>query len=117
MGSIEATVIALELALLQPGTRADARRLEALLRDDFREVGANGRAFDKADVLARLPQEQGIGFDVQGMAAHALSPDVVLVTYRAARSDQDGSVASMRSSIWVQGDDGWRMRYHQGTRL
>lgn len=117
MAGIEADVMALELELLRPATRADAQRLDALLADDFHEVGAGGRAFGKDDVLARLPQEQGVGFDVQGMAAHVLAPEVVLVTYRATRSDEEGSAASMRSSLWVRGASGWQMRYHQGTRL
>ena len=32
---------------------------------------------------------------------------VVLVTYEAG--------ASLRSSLWVRSDDGWRVLFHQGT--
>ncbi len=117
MPGVEATVIALELELLQPAIRADVARLDALLSDDFREVGASGRAFGKDEVLERLPQEQGIGFETGDMQAHVLAPDVVLLTYRASRSDADGRIESLRSSLWVRDSRGWRMRYHQGTRL
>lgn len=117
MTGIEATVMALELELLDPQVRADAGRLDALLCEDFWEVGASGRAFGKDEVLERLPQEQGIGFETSDMQAHVLAPDVVLVTYRASRSDANGRIESLRSSLWVRDAHGWRMRYHQGTRL
>lgn len=105
----------LEAELLQPVTRADAGRLALLLTDDFLEVGATGRAFGKADVLARLPHETGIGFTATDMQAHPLAPTTVLVTYRVRRTSEDTVTHSWRSSLWVMSAEGWRMRYHQGT--
>lgn len=115
MEVIEATVMRLELELLEPAIRADFKRLDALLADDFLEVGASGRSFGKADVLSRLPTESGITFTATDMQAHLLSPTVVLVTYLATRSHAGEAAQSRRSSVWVHNSCGWQMRYHQGT--
>jgi hypothetical protein len=115
METIESTVLKLELELLDPAVRADTLRLDALLAEDFLEVGATGRSFGKSDVLARLPQESGVSFSVGHMQAHLLASEVVLVTYSAERTCQDQSHASLRSSLWVKNTNGWQMRYHQGT--
>jgi hypothetical protein len=115
MKSIGATVMQLELELLQRACRSDYQRLDALLADDFLEIGATGRSFGKADVLSRLPQESDIAFVATGMQASHLAQDVVLVTYQASRTHLDKTVHSKRSSIWVKGARGWQMRYHQGT--
>lgn len=115
MGSIESTVMALELELLEPAVRSDYQRLDALLADDFHEVGASGRSFGKADILLRLPGERGVAFATTDMQAYPLSSTVVLVTYQAIRSHAGETAHSKRSSVWVHRSHGWQMRYHQGT--
>lgn len=104
----------LELQLLEPRVRADASRLDQLIADDFREVAGTGRTFGKDEVLARLPDENGVGFLTSHMRSFLLAPTVCLVTYRAQRTHEGVSVISERSSIWVK-SDGWRMVHHQGT--
>ncbi|MFQ1625766.1 DUF4440 domain-containing protein [Lysobacter zhanggongensis] len=105
----------LEYELLEPAVRSDVRRLDALIADDFVEVGAAGRPFGKAEVVDRLPGETGVAFRARAMQAHALAPSVVLVTYAAERSHQGHTTCSLRSSVWVKNAGGWQMRYHQGT--
>ena len=104
----------LELKLLDPRVRADASRLDQLIADDFREVTGTGRTFGKNEVLARLPEENGVGFSTSNMCSRLLAPTVCLVTYRARRTHQGATVESERSSMWVK-SDGWRMTHHQGT--
>lgn len=115
--SIEATVMKLERELLEPAVRADATRLDALLAAEFLEVGAGGRSFGKAEVLSRLPDEQGVSFSVGTTQAHALAADVALVTYSVKRSHLGQVAYSLRSSVWIKSADGWQMRYHQGTSV
>jgi hypothetical protein len=60
-----------------------------------------------AEIVAlelRLLDPEVRGGDIEAVA---IADDVVLVTYRAADT--------LRSSLWVRGDDGWRVRFHQGT--
>ena len=100
-------VIALELSLLDPDVRRTPQRVERLLHADFREYGASGRVYDRESLVAALATEPGSGWEASGVDAREVSGDVVLVTYRAS--------GSLRSSLWVEGPDGWRMLFHQGT--
>jgi ribonuclease HI len=104
-------VIALELRLLNPAIRADSDEVERLLHPDFREIGASGRMWDRASMVAALEEEPGSGAQASAVEARMVADGVVLVTYVSE------SVAgrSRRSSLWVRGDDGWRVLFH--TRL
>lgn len=110
-------LVGLELALLQPGVRASRERLDALLCDDFREIGATGRTFGKEDVLGRLPGERGVGFEATHFEVRAIAPGVALVVYRAARQERGIPAYSLRSSLWRREAGGWRMAFHQGTPM
>jgi hypothetical protein len=64
----------------------------------------------RGDTLVMLdddPAPAGIAADVHAVA---LAPDVVLVTFRL-----EGPRPSLRSSVWVQADGRWQVRFHQGT--
>ena len=102
----------LEQTLLDPAVRRDAVQLDLLLDDAFQEIGASGRRYDKAQVIAALQEDPG--FDaprsIAGFEARELSEDVVLVTYRVPES------RSLRSSIWRRAGRAWRLVFHQGTR-
>jgi hypothetical protein len=115
MESDEAIVMRLERELLEPATRADTVRLDMLLANDFREVGASGHSFGKKEVLSWLPSESGKSFTISSMQADALSEGVILVTYVAEKSHDGRITQSIRSSVWVKSQTGWQMRYHQGT--
>jgi hypothetical protein len=39
----------------------------------------------------------------------------VLVTYFSRTTDEAGSRAALRSSIWKRDGDRWQMLFHQGT--
>ena len=100
-------VVARELSLLDPETRRRPDRVERLLHPEFREFGASGRAWDRPAIVAALaadPGEPPVAGDVRAMR---VAEGVVLVTYEAGRS--------LRSSLWVEGGDGWRLLFHQGT--
>lgn len=114
---IRRQLMELETALLQTAVRASAARLDALLADGFREVGASGRVFGKHEVLTRLPDESGVVFMAEQMEVQMLGTDYALVTYRAIRSAEGVDQASLRSSLWRREPSGWRMLYHQGTPL
>lgn len=108
-----AEVVRRERELLDPARRAAPDRVRALLHPDFVEHGASGRVLDRAAVIAALsadPQVAGEGTDFTPVP---LAPDVVLLTYRIA-----GPAGSLRSSVWTRDSaGGWRLRFHQGTRV
>ncbi len=109
---------ALETELHRPATRRGARRLDALLHEDFREIGRSGRAYAKADVLAHLPMDvPHADIVADGFDLRRLGETIALLTYRSAHRVEDGTLERMtlRASIWERSGSGWRMRFHQGT--
>ena len=105
-------VVALELRLLDPAVRADRREVERLLHPEFREIGASGRLWDREEMVAALAEEPGTAATASEVEARVVADGVVLVTYIA----ESAAGRSRRSSLWVRGDDGWRVLFHQGTR-
>jgi hypothetical protein len=100
-------VIELELSLLDPEVRRSPERVDRLLHPDFREFGASGSAWNRDAIVASLAADPGPGWTATGVEAREVAAGVVLVTYRAA--------GSLRSSLWVEGPEGWRALFHQGT--
>ena len=109
---------ALETELHRPVTRRDVARLDALLHEDFREIGRSGMAFTKGDVLAQLPAEASqVDIVADRFELRQLGEAVALLTYRSAHRAQDGALErrTLRASIWERSGPEWRMRFHQGT--
>ena len=89
----------------------------SMLTDDFWEVGASGRVYDREQILAILadrmrnpPEDHWETGDVR---CQELAPDVYLLTYALRR----GGRHTRRSSIWRRTAGGWRMQFHQGTEV
>jgi hypothetical protein len=125
MNSVEegvhaAVLLELERQLMDPVFRKDREQVSALLAPEFREFGSSGRVWSRAAILDLLATERPQPApDVEDFAIQFVGPKTALVTYRAVRPPVEGGApqASLRSSIWVRSDDGWRMIFHQGTRV
>jgi dihydropteroate synthase len=110
--SDEDRVAELELALLQPAVRADRPRLEALLHPDFAEVGASGRRWTRAELIAELVAAEPVEPAEAGdLATARIADDVILTTFTTRR----GGRTVRRSSVWVRHGGGWMVRLHHGT--
>lgn len=87
-----------ELALLSSEVRQSASRVDELLDPDFREIGASGRLWTRAEIVAalarELPDAEG-SIEVTEMTGEVIGPDLVLLTYV---SGQRGKTAR-RSSL------------------
>ena len=110
-------LIELEQLLVQPATRLSAELLNRYLADDFYEIGASGREFGKAEVLARLPTETPPVITQQDFACRVLADGLAQLTYRATiqRAEDDSLSYSVRSSIYRFDGENWQMIFHQGT--
>jgi hypothetical protein len=110
---IEEEIRALELSLLTPPVRTSAERLHQLVSADFRELGASGKIYGKAEAIAALlagpplPASAGSASELSDFHAVEVAPGVALATYRTPRS--------LRSSIWRREGGAWRIYFHQGT--
>lgn len=101
-------VLRLELRLLDPAVRADRAQVERLLHPEFREIGASGRLWGRDEIIAALEADPGSGATASEVDVRLVAEGVALLTY--ATGD------ARRSSLWVLGEDGWRVLFHQGTR-
>jgi hypothetical protein len=100
-----------ELALLRPEVRAGRNPLEALLDDDFVEIGASGRRWERDAIIADLLQSPAVEVTVANMAARIVANHVALVTYEAETNDR----RVLRSSWWRESGGHWKCFFHQGT--
>ena len=114
--SFEQNIRRLEEQLLNP-VHSRLESVEKLLADDFLEIGASGRIYDKKRALQALLVKPSGHCSMIDFSMRHLTRDVVLVTYRTMRQDssQNSPVHSLRSSIWKHIDDRWQMIFHQGT--
>lgn len=109
---LKGQIYALEKRLSEPETRRSPKEISALLADSFVEFCSSGKEYR---------YQQGDVFDGDGNASSLeirdfeitlLAYGCVLATYRAVRNDGQ---ESLRSSIWQQTGNGWKMVFHQGT--
>ncbi|MFF3757811.1 DUF4440 domain-containing protein [Streptomyces sp. NPDC002185] len=105
-----------ELRLHDPAVRDSADGVR-LLDPEFVEVGASGRRWTYADMVAALPTlhggADGPRIEVSGLRGVLLAPDLVHLTYESVIAGR----RARRSSLWRRGEGktGWRLYYHQGT--
>jgi hypothetical protein len=104
-------VIDAELSLLRPEARASRERLEELLDDDFAEIGASGRRWDRDAIIANVVESPAANVIVERMAARLVADQIALVTYETVASDR----RVLRTSRWRERDGTWRCFFHQGT--
>lgn len=102
-------ILKLEQSLLTSEVRHSAEQLAALLSDDFTEFTSSGKEYRYQCGDIFVSPADGV---IQDFALRPLSDGCVLATYRFVRTD--GS-ASLRSSIWQQFGEQWKMVFHQGT--
>jgi hypothetical protein len=112
-----------ELRLREPifhrpelGTRrAD---FESMMTPDFWEVGASGQRYSRKHVLDALEERHKTPvaevWETTDFRCQELAPDVYLLTYTLR---QEGPRITRRSTIWRRSAEGWKIAFHQGTRV
>ena len=108
----------LEIDLLSPVIRHSPESVSALLAEGFQEFGSSGRVYSRPEIIAALQQETPVTLTLHDFQMTALAPNAALVTYRSVK-EQPGAPPSyaLRSSIWIQEEDTWRILFHQGTSV
>ncbi|KUL35435.1 acetyltransferase [Streptomyces sp. NRRL F-4489] len=117
--------IAAESRLMDPRVRSSRKRAARLLDPEFVEVGGSGRRWTYESMLAELPDiagspEEGPRYEPSRMSGVRLAPGLVHLTFETVLGDR----RTRHSSIWRKadgagedGNGGWRMYYHQATRV
>ncbi|MXG88935.1 DUF4440 domain-containing protein [Nocardioides flavescens] len=110
-------VLRLERELQSRACRTDPVRADELLADDFLEVGASGRRWDRASALGLLREEAAAHdageIEVLDLEGRAIAPGVVLVSWDSHRAGR----RARRTSLWCWRDGRWQQVHHQGTLL
>lgn len=108
-----AEVLSLERELQTPECRRDRPRVMALLADDFVEVGASGRVWDRAATLNLLGEESSAVIEVRDLTGRIIADGLVMAHWDSVR----GGRRARRTSLWRRDAAGWRLVHHQGTLL
>jgi hypothetical protein len=89
-----------------------------LIDDHFIEIGSSAKFFNKKDVIEWLAQVEEIEWAGSDFAARPLADGMILLTYISSSITSDSPAKkAMRSSIWRQQNNKWRMIFHQGTPM
>ena len=114
---IAAMLLRNEQSLLDPAVRRDREQVQALLAEDFEEFGASGRTWTRDEIAQLLATETYDPPRMEAFRCRSIATGVALVTYRTVRTDAGTGLHRIvnRSSIWIEKDGRWQIRFHQGT--
>ncbi|MER2155717.1 MAG: DUF4440 domain-containing protein [Solibacillus sp.] len=91
--------------------RRSKEKLDAILADEFFEIGSSGYIYDKKECL-----ETGVvltEMKLHNYEIYPLAHDIVLATYFLVDTTRERN--TLRSSIWKLIDGHWQLYFHQGT--
>ena len=95
--------------------RFDREWLDGILHPDFTEVGMSGRAYTREETLGAPQTEINAWLPLEGYRLDLIDEDVALARYTSRQSSNGDERAAQRTSVWVNTNDGWQLRFHQGT--
>lgn len=105
----------LEEAMWRGETRFDRMFLETRFAPDFFEFGRSGRLYSRKEIILREAGEIQAKLPLENLSIRLLDDNTAHVTYNS-HVEYNGVVEhARRSSIWSRGEEGWVMRFHQGT--
>ena len=109
------------LAHLEEGlwleNRFDREWMDQMLHPEFEEVASSGQRYRRQEILESPPEGIVVQLPHEGYRLELIDEDVALARY-VSRAAYDGVEArAERISVWVNTNEGWRIRYHQGTPL
>jgi hypothetical protein len=95
----------------------DRADYEKMVIDDFWEVGASGRRYDRKHIFeildARRREQKPDPWQTSEFHCRELARDIYLLTYTLKQDER----ITRRSTIWKRTPDGWKAVYHQGTEV
>ncbi len=118
MNELLSTIKALEMELHHSGVCCDQARVEEILHPDFCEVGRSGVMYERSKVVSVLGSQKEAPASISDQfELQKINPETVLLTFRSARVNDDGSLKdhALRSSVWLYTNEKWQLRYHQAT--
>ena len=112
---VEAELLAREPIFHRPELGASREDYIAQTAEDYWEVGASGRVYEREYVISSLVKRAKVPGDenwvITEVKLRHLAEDTYALTYKL---DQDGRL-TRRLTLWRSAPDGWKILYHQGT--
>lgn len=114
-----ATLRELEETLWIAATRHDPALMDRTFAAEMVEFGQSGRRYARAELILAPDPDAGIDatLPLPEYEVACIAPGVALATYTSVLRQGDRTLRARRASLWVRGDDGWRLRFHQGTPI
>jgi hypothetical protein len=106
-------LIALEHAMWSEETRFDLDFQEARFASDFLEFGRSGRTYTRSQIICT--DRSPIAATLRNLQVRELDTSTALVTYESEARFGEQIEHALRSSVWTRAQEGWQMRFHQGT--
>lgn len=117
LDDVKAELVAREPIFHRPEFGTTREAYLAQTAEDYWEVGASGRIYDRDGAVEGLVQRGKVPGDEHWVVSDArcreLGPDTYALTYRL---DQAGRL-TRRLTLWRRSPDGWKVLYHQGTMI
>lgn len=96
-------------------SRFDPEWMDRVLHADFEGVGLSGRVYSRDETLEAPVSELGMTLPHECYRLELIDEDIALVRYVGHDTADGVSRHARRTSIWVNTNDGWQLRLHQGT--
>jgi hypothetical protein len=106
----------LEESLWSKEVRFSKEKMNILLDDEFLEIGASGKIYNKRETLNVPLKEINAKLPLAEFSVKLLSETIVLINYRSIQYTE-GRIKkeALRSSIWIKKNNTWKIVFHQGT--
>ncbi len=110
-------LLSLEEGLWRADVRFDRTQMDAVFALDFFEFGRSGRVYDREAALSAPVQPLHAKLPLRDFHARLLDTNVAQLTYVSAVAFDGVEQIANRSSIWTRSEQGWQLRFHQGTAV
>ena len=117
---MESAATAEHLKALEEGMwKEDGEPLDSVLAEDFSDFCRFGHVFDRDDLI-NTPEGRPkveVEFPFEDFEVELLAPSVALITYVNTVVRDGDRQRARRTSVWVESEDGWKLRHMQATTL
>ena len=93
-------------------TRAD---FDAMMAEEFWEVGASGRRYGREHILKTLEQRYSAPYDDEWETGDFYCQEIAPANYLLTYTLWQGARVTRRATIWRESANGWLIVFHQGT--
>lgn len=110
------------LAHLEEGMWRDIRFdrdwMDRMLHPEFTEVGMSGNTYTRKETIEASPPKQfEAHLPLEDYRLELIDEDVAMARYISHATTNGIERHAHRTSLWVNTNEGWRLRFHQGTPL